>query len=155
MKKPQGRQECRKVHFFRPRAKRFRFCESWPERRGISLRKVRGADGRKRAPRDRDPNPVRGYRGRMSKLLHCVRQAQPCNLQRDRLVQERGTSMSPVAARGDGARPCPPKAQPSPPPRDLVQRSFLEIRVNLWFKYPVLQLQPRPLPYTDRQEVEL
>src|SRR4026207_758020 len=32
--------------------------------------------------------------------------------------------MSLQAARGDGARLCPPKAQPTPPPRDLVQRSF-------------------------------
>src|SRR5687768_2546117 len=112
---------------------------------------MRGADASIRALRDRDPDRVRGYRGRISEWLHCVRQAQPCNPRRDRLAQERGTSMSLLAARGDGARPCPPKAQPSPPPRDLVQRSLLEIRVNARLKYPVLQLQPRPLPCTDRQ----
>src|SRR5215213_2450712 len=56
--------------------------------------------------------------------------------------------MSLLAARGDGARLCPPKAQPSPPPRDLVQRS-----ANV--KFQVSQSQPRVLPYMERRACEL
>src|SRR5258705_2958128 len=47
------------------------------------------------------------FRSRISKSLRCVRQDQPYNRQRDRLAQERETSMSLPTARGDGARLCP------------------------------------------------
>src|ERR1700752_2408577 len=71
----------------------------------------------------RDPFRAREYSARISESLRCVRQDQPYRRQRDLLAQERETSVSLRAARGDGARLCPPKAQQSPPPRDLVQRS--------------------------------
>src|SRR4051794_499265 len=60
---------------------------------------------------------------KLLRSLHCVRPSQPCNRRRDLLYQNQGIAMSLVAARGDGARPCPPQTQPSPPPRDLVQRT--------------------------------
>src|SRR6185369_14762956 len=98
----------------------------------------------------------------------CVRQVQPCSQQRDLLVQERGTSESLLAARGDGARLCPPKAQQSPPPRDLVKRPFdlCALLFVLCFsqstkyqvqsaKYQVSRLQLRLLRYKDRQACAL
>src|SRR5688572_15567620 len=97
---------------------------------------MRVVRARKQEPRGRGPNPRRAFRWRISESLRCVRPVQPCSQQRDRLVQERGTPWSLVAARGDGARQCPPKAQPSPPPRDLVQRSF-ELCVLLFVLCPV------------------
>ena len=55
--------------------------------------------------------------------------------------------MSLPAARGDGARLCPPKAQPSPPPRDLVQRilSF----VIFHFPFAIFHLLDTWFPMTN------
>src|ERR1700752_1576323 len=114
----------------------------------------------------RDPFRAREYSARISESLRCVRQDQPYRRQRDLLAQERETSVSLRAARGDGARLCPPKAQQSPPPRDLVQRSpcvLLFVLCALFWasqstkyqvqttKYQVLPSPLRLLPCTDRR----
>src|SRR5437762_5960594 len=71
---------------------------------------------------DRYPAPAR--RPTLAELLRYARPGLPCNRQTIRRAQPRATRSSLEVARGDGARPCPPKAPPLPPPRDLVQRAF-------------------------------
>src|SRR5688572_3806807 len=78
------------------------------------------------APLCRDPALLRESRSTTPGLPRCVRPGPPCNRQRDLLALGRGVESFLLAARGDGARLCPPKAQPSPPPRDLVQRPKLK-----------------------------
>src|SRR6185436_7043910 len=60
----------------------------------------------------------------LAKLLRYARPGLPCNRQTIRRALPRATRSSLEVARGDApARPCPPKAPPSTPPRDLVQRT--------------------------------
>src|SRR6266699_655676 len=97
-----------------PAAIRFRSLESWPVSREIFLRMGPTSVLRNQARPHRDPCRLREPYWTTRESPRCAHQAQPCSLQRDLLAQERETSSSLLAARGDGARPCPPKAPPSP-----------------------------------------
>src|SRR5207248_396713 len=67
--------------------------------------------------------PGRARHSTLAGLPRCGHRRPECNLQTIHRAPPRATRSSLEVARGDGARPCPPKAPPSPPPRDLVQRT--------------------------------
>src|SRR5262249_14240559 len=75
----------------------------------------------------RDRFPARARREMLAELPRYARPGLPCNRQTIRRALPRATRSSLEVARGDGARPCPPKASPLPPPRDLVQRTNSEL----------------------------
>src|SRR5205807_6206450 len=80
----------------------------------------------------------------LAELLRYARPGLPCNRQTIRRAQPPATRSFLEVARGDGARPCPPKAPPLPPPRDLVQRTSS--------KFPSVRLPLRLPRHKDRTE---
>src|SRR5689334_14396467 len=79
----------------------------------------------------------------LAKLLRYARPGLPCNRQTIRRALPRATRSSLEVARGDGsARPCPPKAPPSSPPRDLVQRATAAKRIVMSDKRRAENLSP-------------